>query len=331
MFSLRPVLKSLALLLICLVPSLSVFAQQEEGDDDDSSLMKNYNALREEGQGFYLRETTSIFEKPDSVPVPFVALLWWCTFDFLSEDAADTPTYGYVGTAVEYLMGSSLENAVEQGAQLHPSKKRALSVSAVLVPTLGIFEGQLHPTHDDWVFRYWDNGSSTLPLLGWEGHDEGDFSPTSGTSALSNCGTITKITMEDAANYLGMDVADMTPATCSMEYNAAWNATHVVPDPIDTNVTTTLEEELLLRVVAAEDDVAQLQADNQDLQADNKELRLRVAAIEDGLAAAAAKNTGSGTGNGNGTNAGDTSMATFMKPIGTVVVAVIGLVALELL
>merc|ERR1711865_193167 len=118
----------------------------------------------------------------------------------------------------------------------------------------------------------------------------------------------------------------------SMEYNAAWNATHVVPDPIDTNVTTTLEEELLLRVVAAEDDVAQLQADNQDLQADNKELRLRVAAIEDGLAAtAAAKNTGSVTGNGNGTNAGDTSMATFMKPIGTVVVAVIGLVALELL
>ena len=107
MFSLRPVLKSLALLLICLVPSLSVFAQQEEGDDDDSSLMKNYNALREEGQGFYLRETTSIFEKPDSVPVPFVALLWWCTFDFLSEDAADTPTYGYVGTAVEYLRGSS--------------------------------------------------------------------------------------------------------------------------------------------------------------------------------------------------------------------------------
>ena len=329
MFSLRPVLKWLAL-LICLVPSLSVFAQQEEGGDDDSSLMKNYNALREEGQGFYLRETTSIFEKPDSVPVPFVALLWWCTFDFLSEDAADTTTYGYVGKAVEYLMGSSLENAVEQGAQLHSSKKRALSVSAVMVPTLGIFEGQLHPTHDDWVFRYWDNGSSTLPLLGWEGHDEGDLSPTSVTSALSNSGTIKKITMEEAANYLGMDVADMTPATCSMEYKAAWNATHVVPDPIDTNVTTSLEEELLLRVVAAEQDVAQLQADNKELHADNKELLLRVASIEDGLAFAA-KNTGSGNVNGNGTNAGGTSMATFMKPIGTVVVAVIGLVALELL
>ena len=311
MFSLRPVLKWLAL-LICLVPSLSVFAQQEEGGDDDSSLMKNYNALREEGQEFYLRETTSIFEKPDSVPVPFVALLWWCTFDFLSEDAADTTTYGYVGKAVEYLMGSSLENAVEQGAQLHSSKKRALSVSAVMVPTLGIFEGQLHPTHDDWVFRHWDDGSSTLPLLGWKGHDEGDTSPNADTSALSSFGTLTKITTEEAAKYLGMGVGDMTPAACSMEYEAAWNATYV-PDPIDTSV------------IALEETVAQLQANN-------KELLSRIAAIEGSL-------TANGSGGGDDGEATATSssslfmiaafehatMDSVMKSIVTVAV-IIGLV-----
>ena len=59
---------------------------------------------------------------------------------------------------------------------------------------------------------------------------------------------MTKITTEAAAKYLGMDVADMTPAACSMEYEAAWNTTHV-PDPIDTSVTDLQET------------VAQLQAD----------------------------------------------------------------------
>ena len=124
-----------------------------------------------------------------------------------------------------------------------------------------------------------------------------------------------------------MDVADMTPATFSTEYEAAWNATHV-PDPIDTNITTK-EEELMLRVgtieeslVAAEEDVAQLQADNKELQADNKELMLRVASIEESLATAS-KNTGSGNDN--------RIIDTFIKPIGSVVIAVIGLVALELL
>ena len=57
------------------------------------------------------------------------------------------------------------------------NKKRALSVSAVTVPTLGIFAGQFHNTQDDWVKRYWDDGSSTLPILFWKGHDEGDTCP----------------------------------------------------------------------------------------------------------------------------------------------------------
>ena len=97
-----------------------------------------------------------------------------------------------------------------------------------------------------------------------------------------------------------MDVADMTPATFSAEYEASWNATNA-PDPIDTKTTPLLEEELLLRVVtieeslvSAEEDVSQLKADNKELQADNKKLLLRVALIEESLAAAGAENTGSG-------------------------------------
>ena len=107
MFVSQLVSKSLAL-LVFVIPSLSVFAQQEEVSVN-SSLLTNYNALREEGQGFYFRETSVLFlyEKPDSVLAPFVALEWWCDLEFSSEDA-DTNKYGYVGRAVQYVLGSTL-------------------------------------------------------------------------------------------------------------------------------------------------------------------------------------------------------------------------------
>jgi len=273
MFVSPRVFKSFAVVLVLFVPLLSVvFAQEDKKSDDnntDSSLMTNYNALREEGQGFYLTEVSVLYEKPDSVTISFVALEWWCNLEFSSEDANN---YGYVGRAVQYFLGSSYDDFVAQGAQVSSVQKHATSVSAVLVPALGIFEGQYHPTHDDPVYRYWDDGSLTLPTLGWEGHDEGDTSPNTDTSAFSGSGTLTKITTEEAAKYLGMEVADLTPATCSTEYAAAWNATHV-PDPIDTSVTE------------LEDTVAQLQADN-------KELLSRIVAIEGSLPAKGSGSSG---------------------------------------
>ena len=98
-------------------------------------------------------------------------------------------------------MGSSLDDTVAQGAQII-SSKQALSFSALMVPTLVIFDGQIHQTPDDWVGRYWDDGSSTLPTLVWEGHDEGDTHPNSDTSAFSSRGTLTKITTKERLNIL---------------------------------------------------------------------------------------------------------------------------------
>ena len=146
-----------------------------------------------------------------------------------------------------------------------------------------------HYRHDDLVWRYWDDGSSTLPLLGWEGHDEGDTHPNADTSAFSGMGAMTKITTEAAAELLGMEVADMTPATCSADYEAAWNATHV-PDPIDTSV------------IALEETVAQLQADN-------KELLSRIVAIEESRTA-----NGSGSGD-DGEATATSSSSPFMAAI----------------
>ena len=107
MFSFRPVLTSLAL-LVFLAPLSSVVSQQEEDnstlqtslsdDNNDSSLMTNYNALREEGQGFYLQDISILYEKPNSALISYVFLQWWCNLEFSSDDA--TTNYGYVGRAV---------------------------------------------------------------------------------------------------------------------------------------------------------------------------------------------------------------------------------------
>ena len=310
MFVSQPVSKSFAL-LVFFISLLSILAQEKE-EGDDSPLMKNYNALREEGQGFFRIEKTNLYEKPGSTSTPVDALYWWCDLEFSSDDA--TNNHGYVGRAVSYKLGSTYQDVVARGAQTFPSKKGARSVSAVLVPTLGIFEVQYHSTIDDWVGRYWDDGSSTLPFLGWEGHDEGDTSPNADTSAFSSFGTYTKITTEAAAELLGMDVAVMTPATCSMEYEAAWNTTHV-PDPIDTSVTT------------LEENVAQLQVDN-------KALLSRIAAIEGSLVA---NRSGSSGNDGEATATSSSlfmawyehaTMDIVMKSTLTVAV-IIGLVAID--
>ena len=239
MFSLRLVFKASLALLVYLVPSTRVVVAQQQdvenatlmtsNDDttDSSLLMTNYNALRKEGQGFYLAQASVLFENPGVNAPGAVGLHWMCDLEFLSDDA--TNNFGYVGRIVGYFLGATLEDAVANGAQNSSGEKHTHSVSAVLVPTLGIFDGQIHGTHDNYVFRYWDDGSSTLQLLGWEGDR-----PDAGTRAFSASGTLTKITTEEAAKYIGMDGADMTPAACSMEYEAVWNATHI-PDPIDTS------------------------------------------------------------------------------------------------
>ena len=311
MFVSPPVLKSLAL-LVFLVPFSSVVAKQEEESDNSSLLMTNFNALREEGQGFYLAEGSILYEKPDSVTVSPVMLSWWCDFEFSSDgNDIDTTKYGYIGKAVEYLLGSSLEEAVAQGAEIS-QKIQPLSVSAVMVPTLGIFEGQIHATQDDWIFRFWDDGSATLPILGWEPHDEGDTHPNSDTCAVAGSGTFTKITAEAAAKYIGMDVADMTPATCSQEYKKVWEKSHALLDPI------------VVSVAALEEKVAQQQADI-------NELLSRMAATEGA--------TGSGSGaDGDATSTASTPfMAAWYEhdTLGSVVKAImtasviIGLVAVD--
>ena len=107
----------------------------------------------------------------------------------------------------------------------------------------------------------------------------------------------------------------MTPDTCSTEYEATWNATHV-PDPIDTSATT------------LEETVAQLQADN-------KELMSRIVAIEGNLPATGSSGSSDEDGEVPATSASPlmawyehATMDIVIKSILTVAV-IIGLVAID--
>ena len=135
MFSLRPVFKASLALLIFLAPSASVVVAQQddknvtlttsEDNTTDSSLrlLTNYNALREEGQGFFLVDYPLLLETPESVLIPGVLLAWWCDFEFSSEDA-NTTNYGYVGRGVGYYLGSTLDDGVAQDPQ-NPKKRES--------------------------------------------------------------------------------------------------------------------------------------------------------------------------------------------------------------
>jgi hypothetical protein len=84
------------LALVFLVHFVSVFSQQEDDgegnvtsttnsnliDENSNILFTNYNALREEGQGFFLKEGITLREPPESSLVPWVTLIWWCDLEF---------------------------------------------------------------------------------------------------------------------------------------------------------------------------------------------------------------------------------------------------------
>ena len=74
--------------------SSNCLLEDEEGDALSSLLLTNYNALREEGQGFFFQESSNLQEKTDSTEGSFVALEWWCDLVEFSSDDADTIKYG---------------------------------------------------------------------------------------------------------------------------------------------------------------------------------------------------------------------------------------------
>ena len=121
---------------------------------------------------------------------------------------------------------------MESGAQItHFYSERGeftatRSISAVFVEQQNIFEGQVHTDTDDHLYRYWDDGQKNAPVLGWEGHDEGDMSPNAATSSFSSFGQITWMSVEEVAQQFNTSVDEFTPETFKQSYLKTWIKTH---------------------------------------------------------------------------------------------------------
>jgi hypothetical protein len=144
---------------------------------DGGSVFTNFVNAVNNKQMFFLRTGTNVYEKPESEPAQFTHLNW-CS-DLTFSDLNNSSLMGYAGRCVRMFLTGYADTiaAGAQSAHVYAEGQfgSTLVISTVFVEHINVFEGQYHVNTDDWVYRYWDDGSITMPWIGWEGHDEGDI------------------------------------------------------------------------------------------------------------------------------------------------------------
>ena len=195
---------------------------------DGTSVFTNYVNAVNDGQFFFTRDASSVYEKPGSEPIRGAGLTW-CS-DLTFSDFSNSSLMGYAARCV----GMSLaryEDTMAAGAQfVHVLSEgkftQTLGISAVFVEQLNIFEGQYHPNTDDFALRYFDDGRKTAPKIGWEGHDEGDMHPNAATSSWSGFGEMTWMSVEEVAQLFNTSTDEFTPDKFKQVYFDAWIKSH---------------------------------------------------------------------------------------------------------
>ena len=212
---------------------------------DGGSVFTNYVNAVNNKQFFQVRQYGIVYEKPDSQPIVENAVVYWCS-DLTFSDFSNSSLMGYAARCVEkYLAGYA--EAVASGAQLTYSEGLfggTLGISAVFAEQLNVFEGQYHANTDDWVTRYWDSGLKTMPMIGWEGHDEGDLSANAATASWSNYGEITWMTDAEVAQLLNKSADKFTPANFKQVYEDTWIKEHE-KEAAENNPNPGAEQEII--------------------------------------------------------------------------------------
>ena len=206
---------------------------------DGGSVFANYAKARNDGQFFMLWEGITNYEKPSSSKVDVSVLFWCSNLQFIDIDTSTITGngIGYTALCMQSYLKDFLSNANNAGGQnVHLPITTdefigTMSLSAVYMHQKNIFEGQYHKATDNYVVRFMDDGQSTMPILGWEVHDEGDVRPNSATSSWSGFGKGTWIPVDEAASLLGNDAEDFTPEKFTDIYAEVWYA-----DPLHAGI-----------------------------------------------------------------------------------------------
>ena len=146
------------------------------------------------------------------------------------------------GNAAAQAAGAQGTNVVSEG-----QFGSTLGMSAVFVEQLNVFEGQYHSNTDDYVWRYWDDGSKTAPTIGWEGHDEGDMASNAATASWSAFREITWMSVEEVAQLFNKSADEFTPDKFNQVYMDTWIKEHE-KEAAENNPNPESEQEIIEEV-----------------------------------------------------------------------------------
>ena len=195
---------------------------------EGGSVFTNFAGAYNNGQFFFLVTDNLVYEKPGSDPVQFT-FLYWCSDLTFSDFINGSAPMAYAGhCALKLLAGYAA--AIAAGGQLPYDYTDGFSsthgISSVFVEQKNIFEGQFHKHTDDFIVRFWEDGRKTMPMLGWEPHDEGDMHPSAASSSWSGWGEITWMSKDEVAQLLNTTTDEFTPEKFKSVYRDAWIKDH---------------------------------------------------------------------------------------------------------
>ncbi len=195
---------------------------------EGGSVFTNFVSALNNKQFFFLATGSWVFEKPESEP-PQLSSFYWCS-DLTFSDFSNSSLMGYAGRCVHMFLGGYAE-MMASGAQVTYEYEKGqyaftYGISAVFVEQQNVFEGQLHANVDNWVSRYWDDGHKTMPVIGWETHDEGDMAPDAATRSWSGFGGASWISVEEVAQLFNTSADEFTPEKFKQIYMSSWIKEH---------------------------------------------------------------------------------------------------------
>ena len=195
---------------------------------EGGSVFTNFADTINNGQLFWMKTGSNVFERPESETVHF-SLLSWCS-DLTFSDVNNSSLIGYAGRCVLIFL-TGYADLVASGAQLpfiysEGNFAKTLGISAVYVEQTNVFEGQVHVNTDDFIYRYWDDGRKSSPMIVWEGHDEGDMSPNAATSSVSGFADMTWMSVDEVAQLFNTSVDEFTPEKFKQVYLDTWIKDH---------------------------------------------------------------------------------------------------------
>ena len=202
---------------------------------DGGSVFTNYDNLKKNNQGFFLKKFINQYEAPAAVPVEIVTLHWIANPTF----STDPMMHAYVAKSLAVFLGNSQVDIIAQGAESLTNASRTQLITATYVPQTNVIEMNTVMVADDYVYNYRDDGRAiNYGAQSYEPNDDGDTAPSALTSSFVGTGSITWITVDEAAYYLNISVSELTPEKFPAVYEKNWYILNRAYNPAVAPVVT---------------------------------------------------------------------------------------------